>query len=78
MECTQSGRCSDGVFPHHGTRPKQPFHTQGAAYLNLWAPHPADGRQLVLQEQVIRLIIEAPLADGEVGACVFDLGRKWP
>ena len=31
--------------------------------LELHAPHPAHGRQLVLEQEVVCLVVEAPLAD---------------
>lgn len=41
--------------------------------LELGAAHPADGRQLVLEQQVVRLVVKAPLAHDQVRAGVLDL-----
>ena len=35
--------------------------------LNLGTTNPSDGRQLILEEQVVGLVVEAPLADDQVG-----------
>ena len=37
---------------------------------------PSDGGQFLLQQQVVGLIVEAPLADGEGGARGLHLGEK--
>ena len=44
---------------------------QRAHYLNLRSANPPHGRQLILHQQVIRLIVKAPLAYDQVGACVL-------
>mmetsp|Transcript_32272 Transcript_32272/g.79948 ORF Transcript_32272/g.79948 Transcript_32272/m.79948 type:complete len:351 (+) Transcript_32272:698-1750(+) len=41
--------------------------------LDLDAAHPADRRQVVLHQQVVRLVVKTPLADDEVAARVLDL-----
>uniref|UniRef100_A0A182Q4N6 Uncharacterized protein n=1 Tax=Anopheles farauti TaxID=69004 RepID=A0A182Q4N6_9DIPT len=41
--------------------------------LNLGSTNPTDGRQLLLQQQMVRLIIEAPLTDGKRGARILHL-----
>lgn len=43
------------------------------ANLNLWATNPADSRQLTLQQQVVSLIIKAPLTDSESRTSIFHL-----
>jgi hypothetical protein len=40
--------------------------------LDLGATNPADGREVVLHEEVVGLIVKAPLANDEVGAGVLD------
>mmetsp|Transcript_92559 Transcript_92559/g.135307 ORF Transcript_92559/g.135307 Transcript_92559/m.135307 type:complete len:365 (-) Transcript_92559:575-1669(-) len=47
--------------------------TRNGKKLNLDAPNPAHGGKLVLHEQVVCLIVKAPLADGEGGASILDL-----
>mmetsp|Transcript_9052 Transcript_9052/g.15310 ORF Transcript_9052/g.15310 Transcript_9052/m.15310 type:complete len:364 (+) Transcript_9052:294-1385(+) len=39
--------------------------------LQLDTTNPSHGRQLILQQQVVRLVVEAPLADDQVGATVL-------
>lgn len=46
------------------------------SYLDLRPSNPANGRQLILQQQVVCLIIKAPLADGQVSTGAFDLQLK--
>ena len=36
------------------------------AHLDFWAANPPDGGQLLLEEQVVGLVVEAPLTDHEV------------
>ena len=45
-------------------------------HLNLWPPDPAHCWQLPLQEKMIGLIVEAPLADGQVCPLVLHLQKK--
>jgi len=41
--------------------------------LDLGASNPSDGGQLVLKKKMVGLIVEAPLADGEVGSSILHL-----
>mmetsp|Transcript_22985 Transcript_22985/g.65132 ORF Transcript_22985/g.65132 Transcript_22985/m.65132 type:complete len:422 (+) Transcript_22985:575-1840(+) len=41
--------------------------------LDLHASDPTNGRQVLLQQQVVGFVVESPLADDEVGAAVLDL-----
>ena len=42
---------------------------------DLGAADPSDCRQLILEEEVIRLVVETPLTDDQVGAGVLDLRK---
>ena len=42
-------------------------------HLDLRSSNPSHGRQVVLHEQVVRLVVEPPLADDQVGARILDL-----
>lgn len=48
-------------------------HILTISYFNLRPTNPAHGRQLVLQQKVVRFVIKAPLADGQVSASAFNL-----
>lgn len=39
---------------------------------DLLAAHPADGREVLAEEEVISFIVEAPLAENDVGAGLLD------
>lgn len=41
------------------------------AYLDFGTTDPSNGRELVLHKQVVRLVIETPLADNQIGASVL-------
>ena len=43
------------------------------AYLDLGSADPPDGGQLPLKEEMVGLVVKAPLADGQGGAGVLDL-----
>lgn len=50
--------------------------SRGASYLDLRPSDPTDRRQVVLKQQMIRLIIEAPLTNSQVSTSFFNLGGK--
>lgn len=46
----------------------------GSTNLDLRSSDPSNGRQIVLHQKVVRLVVETPLADDEVGSGVLDPG----
>lgn len=41
--------------------------------LDLWSSDPSDGGQIPLEQEMVRLVVEAPLADGQSRAGVLNL-----
>lgn len=41
-------------------------------YLDFWPTNPSDSREIVLHQQVVRLVVEAPLADDKIRTRVLD------
>lgn len=44
------------------------------AYLDFGTTNPSNGRELILHKQVVRLVIETPLTDNQIGASVLHPG----
>jgi len=60
-----------------GGKLREPGHDAGASghgqQFDLHTPHPPHGRQLVHQQQVVGLIVEAPLADDQGGPGILQV-----